>query len=256
MVPDGVRKESSEPRAPATHDEELLGAESPAVIATHSDAERLVRVHDELKTGFRMLAGLGKAVSIFGSARTAADDPAYARARRTARLLGEAGFAVITGGGPGIMEAANKGARQAGAMSIGCNIELPFEQQINQFVDKAMTFRYFFVRKTMFIKYSNAFIIFPGGFGTLDELFEALTLIQTKKMSHFPVILYDSKFWGGMLSWIRDTLLALGTVNEEDLKLLHVSDDPKEICRIVTEAYQESYRQDSTHDDHREQSIR
>src|SRR5207244_4634432 len=201
VVPDGVRKESSEPRAPATHDEELLGAESPAVIATHSDAERLVRVHDELETGFRMLAGLGKAVSIFGSARTAADDPAYARARRTARLLGEAGFAVITGGGPGIMEAANLGAREAGARSVGLNIELPFEQEMNLYVDLPLRFHYFFTRKLMFVRYACAFVVFPGGFGTLDELFEALTLIQTGKVRHFPVVLVERAYWRGLLDW-------------------------------------------------------
>ena len=236
MVPDGVRKESSEPRAPATHDEELLAAESPAVIATHSDAQRLVRVHDELETGFRVLAGLGKAVSIFGSARTASDDPAYGRARRTARLLGEAGFAVITGGGPGIMEAANRGAREAGARSVGLNIELPFEQDTNRYVDLGLRFHYFFTRKVMFVRYACAFVVFPGGFGTLDELFEALTLIQTGKMRHFPVVLVEGSYWSGLLAWLRERLLAEGKIAPEDLGLLHVSEQPEDVLAIVTAA--------------------
>src|SRR5207253_5554116 len=210
----------------------------------------------EFVQGFEDLAHVTNGVSVFGSARTKPSDPEYRAAQETGALLARAGYAVITGGGPGVMEAANRGAFEAGGASVGCNIELPHEQSSNAYLTLSLKFKYFFVRKTMFVKYSNAFIIFPGGFGTLDELFEALTLIQTHKIHNFPVVLYGSRFWGGMLSWIRDTLLALGTVNEEDLKLLYVSDDPKEICRIVTEAYQESYRQDSTHDDHREQSIR
>ncbi len=155
------------------------------------------------------------------------------------------------------MEAANKGAQEGESCSIGCNIELPFEQRPNAYLDISLDFSYFFVRKTMFIKYSNAFIIFPGGFGTMDELFEALTLIQTRKVSHFPVILYDSKFWGGMVNWIRETMLAEETVNEEDIALFYVSDDPQEICRIVTEAYQENYRQNRTYPSgYRDQLIR
>src|SRR2546421_1190204 len=223
---------------------------------TITDPWRVLRIMSEFVYGFDALAHVPPCVTIFGSARPSPDDPSYAAAVETARSLAKAGFGIITGGGPGIMEAANKGAQEGGNLSIGCNIELPFEQGPNPYLDISLDFRYFFVRKTMFIKYSNAFIIFPGGFGTLDELFEALTLIQTKKVSHFPVILYDSKFWSGMLDWIRDTLLALGTINEDDLKLLYVSDDPKEICRIVTEAYQESYRQDSIHADYHDKSIR
>lgn len=223
---------------------------------TLTDPWRVFRIMSEFVEGFDTLAHIPPSVAVFGSARLKPETPAYAAAVETARLLARAGFGIITGGGPGIMEAANKGAEEGGTCSVGCNIELPFEQKSNQHLDISLDFKYFFVRKTMFIKYSNAFIIFPGGFGTLDELFEALTLIQTKKVSHFPVILYDSKFWAGMLDWIRNMLLAVGTINEDDLKLVYVSDDPKEICRIVTEAYQETYRQDSTHADYREQSIR
>ena len=166
-------------RRPATPDEELLGAERPAVASERSDAERLQRIQDELSLGFQALGGLGCGVSIFGSARTRPDHPDYALARQTARKLGAAGFAVITGGGPGIMEAANRGAREAGATSVGLNIELPFEQGPNAFQDIALRFHYFFTRKLMFVRYSEAFVVFPGGFGTFDELFEALTLIQT-----------------------------------------------------------------------------
>jgi uncharacterized protein (TIGR00730 family) len=223
---------------------------------TLTDPWRVFRIMSEFVEGFDALAHLPPSVAIFGSARLKPDTPAYDAAVETARLFARAGFGIITGGGPGIMEAANKGAQEDGTCSVGCNIELPFEQKSNQYLDISLDFKYFFVRKTMFIKYSSAFIIFPGGFGTLDELFEALTLIQTKKVSHFPVILYDSKFWSGMLDWIRDALLAVGTISEDDFKLLYVSDDPKEICRIVTEAYQETYRQDSTHADYREKSIR
>jgi hypothetical protein len=183
--------------------------------------------------GFDHLAEVYPAVSIFGSARTQLANEYYEAAVKTAELIGRAGFAVITGGGPGIMEAANKGARQAGALSIGCNIELPFEQKINQFVDKAMTFRYFFVRKTMFIKYSEAFITFPGGFGTLDELMGALTLIQTKKITNFPVILYGSEYWGGLLDWLRKSVLTANNITREDVDSLHLVDDPKRICEIV-----------------------
>src|SRR6185436_13575865 len=173
------------------------------------------------------------AVSIFGSARTILSDRYYDAAVRTAELLGRAGFAIITGGGPGIMEAANKGAKQAGALSIGCNIQLPFEQDVNGFVDKAMTFRYFFVRKTMFIKYSEAFITFPGGFGTLDELFGALVLIQTKKISDFPVILYGTEFWGGMIQWLREMVLKMNNITQADVDAIHLVDEPERVRDIV-----------------------
>lgn len=212
---------------------------------TLTDPWRVFRIMSEFVEGFDAMAHLPPSVAIFGSARLKPGEPAYVAAEETARLLAEAGFGIITGGGPGIMEAANKGAIKGGNTSVGCNIELPFEQKPNNYLDISLDFSYFFVRKTMFIKYAEAFIIFPGGFGTMDELFEALTLIQTRKISHFPVILYDSKFWSGMVQWIREAMLPRGTVNEDDITLLHLSDDPREICRIVTESYQESYQQDS-----------
>jgi uncharacterized protein (TIGR00730 family) len=224
---------------------------------TITDPWRVFRIMSEFVEGFDALAHIPPSVAIFGSARTKPDDPSYAAAIETARLLAKAGFGIITGGGPGIMEAANQGAQEGENCSIGCNIELPFEQASNPYLDIALDFRYFFVRKTMFVKYSNAFIIFPGGFGTMDELFEALTLIQTKKVSHFPVILYDSKYWKGLIDWLRQTMLIEEKVSPEDLDLLHLSDDPEEICRIVCEAYEESYRLEREHPLHySEQTIR
>src|SRR6266568_3819102 len=213
---------------------------------TYTDPWRVLRIMSEFVNGFDALAHIPPSVAIFGSARTKPDDPMYTLAVETARLLAKAGFGIITGGGPGIMEAANKGAQEGGNLSIGCNIELPFEQEHNSYLDIALDFRYFFVRKTMFVKYSSAFIIYPGGFGTMDELFEALTLIQTGKVSHFPVILYDSKFWGGLVDWIRATMVPRGTIIANDLNLLHVCDDPAEICQIVSDAYYESVNNNST----------
>src|SRR6185295_14544043 len=192
-----------------------------------SDSWRVLRITSEFVAGFDHLADVYPAVSIFGSARTPATDPYYIAAVRTAELLGRSGFAIITGGGPGIMRAANEGARKAGALSIGCNIELPFEQEVNEFVDKAMTFRYFFVRKTMFIKYSEAFITFPGGFGTLDELFGALTLIQTKKITNFPVILFGKEYWAGLVDWLRQRVLGANNITQEDVDSIHVVDTPE-----------------------------
>jgi uncharacterized protein (TIGR00730 family) len=221
------------PQPPATHDEELLGAESPIVAVVHSEQERLERIHDELEHGFRALQGIGKAVSIFGSARASGGDPDYLLARETARLLGEAGFAVITGGGPGVMEAANRGAREAGARSVGLNIELPFEQKTNAYVDLELRFHYFFTRKVMFVRYACAFVVFPGGFGTLDELFEALTLIQTGKMSHFPVVLSGARYWSGLLDWLRDHTLEEGKIAAQDLELMTVHDDPEDMLASV-----------------------
>ncbi len=200
-----------------------------------SDSWRVLRITSEFVEGFDQLADVYPAVSIFGSARTREENPYYQEAVRTAELLGKAGFAVITGGGPGIMEAANRGARKAGALSIGCNIELPFEQKINEYVDRAMDFRYFFVRKTMFIKYSESFITFPGGFGTLDELMGALTLIQTKKITNFPVILFGSKYWGGLLDWLGDTVLKAGNITREDIDAIHCVDEPEKVRDIVVE---------------------
>ena len=211
---------------------------------THTDPWRVFRIMSEFVDGFDELAQVPPSVAIFGSARTKPGDPSYEAAVQTAKLLAKAGFGIITGGGPGIMEAGNKGAQEGGNVSIGCTIELPFEQGPNPYLDISLDFRYFFVRKTMFVKYSEAFIIFPGGFGTMDELFEALTLIQTKKVSHFPVILYDSNYWAGLINWIRDTMLTTGKVSPEDVSLLMLSDDPEEICKLVIDAYQESYRQE------------
>ena len=221
------------PRAPATHDEELLGAESPAVLTTRSDSERIERIGRELAEGFQKLAGVGPAVSVFGSARTSEHDPQYELARRTAHLLGEAGFAVITGGGPGIMEAANRGARDADARSIGLNIELPFEQGTNAYVDTALRFHYFFTRKLMFVRYACGFVVFPGGFGTLDELFEALTLVQTGKIRHFPVVLVGGDYWRGLTDWMQERLLAEAKISPADLDLVQATDDPARVVEIV-----------------------
>ena len=205
-----------------------------------SESWRVLRITSEFVAGFDHLADVYPAVSIFGSARTKLSHKYYNDAVRAAELLGKAGFAIITGGGPGIMEAANKGARQAGALSIGCNIELPFEQQVNKYVDKAMTFRYFFVRKTMFIKYSEAFITFPGGFGTLDELMGALTLIQTKKITNFPVILYGKDYWGGLISWLRDKVLNESNITQEDVDSIRVVDEPEEVRDICVQFHEEA----------------
>ena len=222
---------------------------------TVTDPWRVLRIMSEFVYGFDALAHVPPCVTIFGSARTSPDDPSYAAAVETARSLAKAGFGIITGGGPGIMEAANKGAQEGGNLSIGCNIELPFEQAPNPYLDISLDFRYFFVRKTMFVKYSNAFIIFPGGFGTMDELFEALTLIQTKKVSNFPVILYGSKYWEGLLNWIRVTMLEEEKVSEDDVSLLRISDDPQEICDIVCDAYRENHHVEKQNPN-REKSIR
>lgn len=211
-------------------------------IAVGKDAWRVFRIMGEFVEGYDELQDIGPAVSIFGSARTVPEDPAYQRCVDTSRMLGEAGFTIITGGGPGMMEAANKGAREAGALSVGCNIELPFEQGMNPYVDTGIDFRYFFVRKTMFLKYSQGFVIFPGGFGTMDELFEALTLIQTGKVRNFPVVLFGSQFWGPMVEWIQQTMIEMGTISPEDLDLFILTDDPAEVTRHVVNRYS-AYRQ-------------
>ena len=217
----------------ATQDEQLL--ESPrADEFTHTDPWRVFRIMGEFVEGFDELATLSRGIAIFGSARTKPDDPNYQAAQETAALLSAQGFAVITGGGPGIMEAANRGAFEAGGLSIGCNIELPFEQRPNAYQTLSLTFKYFFVRKMMFVKYSLAFVIFPGGFGTFDELFEALTLIQTKKIRNFPVVLFGRQYWAGMLAWLREEVLHGGKINEHDLDLFHVTDSPAEVVEIVT----------------------
>ncbi len=224
-----------------TEDEQLLTSPTEqrrqlgphAADFTHTDPWRVLRIQGEFVAGFDALAHVSPAVTIFGSARTPEDDPYYAQAVTIGRMLAERGFAVITGGGPGIMEAANRGAREGGGRSVGCNIELPHEQGTNAYVDLSINFRYFFVRKTMFMKYAEAFIIFPGGFGTLDELFEALTLIQTGKVSNFPVILFGAAYWGGLLEWLRGPMLAEGKISPGDLDLLVQTDDPAEVVEVV-----------------------
>jgi uncharacterized protein (TIGR00730 family) len=204
---------------------------------THGDPWRVLRIMGEYVHGFDSLAEVGAAVAVFGSARTRESDPMYQAARELAGLLARAGFAVITGGGPGIMEAANRGAREAQGLSIGCNIELPREQGMNPYVDVAVNFRYFFCRKTMFMKYAEAFVLFPGGFGTLDELFEALTLIQTGKVQRFPVVLFGSAYWGGLLEWIRDHQLAEGKIDPADLALLRLTDSTHDACACILQSY-------------------
>ncbi len=223
-----------------TEDERLLELDSETARQfTHTDPWRVLRIMGEFVEGFDALAGTGPAVSFFGSARVKEDDPTYATAVETARLLAEAGFAIITGGGPGLMEAANRGARLARGRSIGCTIELPFEEHANPYVDLEVRFRYFFVRKTMFVKYAGAFVIFPGGFGTLDELFEALTLIQTGKVHNFPIVLVGSAYWEGMLRWLRETMLSEGKISKADLELLRVCDEPAEVRDIIVKAHAE-----------------
>ena len=228
-------KEPDEHPPGITQDEQLLESPGPDEF-THTDTWRVFRIMGEFVEGFDELATLTRGISIFGSARTRSDDPDYASAQETAALLARAGFAVVTGGGPGIMEAANRGAFEAGGLSIGCNIELPFEQDSNPYLTKGLKFKYFFVRKMMFVKYSLGFIIFPGGFGTLDELFEALTLIQTRKIRNFPVVLFGSAYWKGLLDWIRDFAMKEGKITEQDLKLLHLTDSPAEVVRIIVES--------------------
>ncbi len=220
------------PSEEPTQDEQLLKSPKRDDF-TRTDTWRVFRIMGEFVEGFDELAATTRGVSVFGSARTLPDNLYYKAAQETAALLANAGYAVITGGGPGIMEAANRGAFEAKGVSIGCNIELPFEQDPNPYQTRTLVFRYFFVRKTMFVKYSTAFVIFPGGFGTLDELFEALTLIQTKKIKNFPVVLFGSDYWRGMLDWIKETMLAEGNISEADLKLLHLTDSPAEVVEIV-----------------------
>ncbi len=223
---------------PVTEDQKLLQTPSDTSDFTRTDPWRVLRIMGEFIEGFDNLAEIQKGVTIFGSARTHPDDPQYQAAQETARLLAEAGFAIITGAGPGIMEAANRGARLAGGRSIGCNIELPFEQGANPYVDTLINFRYFFVRKTMFIKYSQAFIIFPGGFGTLDEAFEALTLIQTGKIYQFPVIMFGRHYWAGLIRWLHSRVLGERKISPGDLDLILLTDDPAEAVHAVIEAYE------------------
>ena len=222
----------SAPHRPGTPDEEMLGAERPEVASELTEPERLVRIERELARGFDALAGT-RGVSCFGSARVPEGDPRYELARATGSGLARAGFTVITGGGPGLMEAANRGAQEAGGVSVGLNIELPFEEKANPYQDIELTFHYFFTRKLMFVRYATAFVVFPGGLGTLDELFEALVLIQTDKIRHFPVVLMGGSFWDGLLEWMRDTLLVEGMIDPEDLDLVQMTDDPEEAVELV-----------------------
>ncbi len=224
------------PRMPRTLDEEIIAAQEPAVVSTLSDADRLERIQTELSRAFDALAPVGAAVSFFGSARTPRDHPEYTLARETARLLGDAKLAIITGGGPGTMEAANRGAQDAGALSIGLNIELPFEQGMNPWVELGIEFHYFFARKIMFVRYASGFVVFPGGFGTLDELFESLTLIQTGKVSDFPVLLVGSDYWRGLIDWIEQRPLAEGKISPEDVHRFTLTDDPHEVREVLLAA--------------------
>ena len=216
----------------STADQRLLDAQR-SQLDTHTDVWRVLRIQSEFVEGFGALAELGPAVSVFGSARTKPADPNYVLGVAVGRALVQAGYAVITGGGPGAMEAANKGALEAGGTSVGLGIELPFEQGLNQYVNLGVNFRYFFARKTMFVKYAQGFIALPGGFGTLDELFEAVTLVQTRKVTSFPLVLLGTSYWGGLLRWLRETAAARGTITLSDVDLLHVTDDVDEAVRII-----------------------
>jgi uncharacterized protein (TIGR00730 family) len=218
-----------------TTDARLLDRRGPTDWV-HTDPWRVLRIQSEFVEGFGLLAELPRAVSVFGSARTPRDHPHYAAGVQLGAALSQAGYAVITGGGPGAMEAANRGASEAGGLSVGLGIELPFEQELNEWVDVGISFRYFFVRKTMFVKYAQAFVILPGGFGTLDELFEALTLVQTRKVTRFPVVLLGSEYWSGLIDWVRDTMAAQGTVSPHDLELFTVTDDVEEAVAVIRSA--------------------
>jgi uncharacterized protein (TIGR00730 family) len=206
----------------------------------HTDPWRVLRIQAEFVEGFGLLAELGRAVAVFGSARTAPGSVDYQRGLKIGAGLARAGYAVITGGGPGVMEAANRGAAQAGGVSVGLGIELPVEQGLNDYVDMGLEFRYFFVRKTMFVKYAQAFVVLPGGFGTLDELFEAVTLVQTGKITKFPIVLVGAEYWSGLLAWINGTLLSRGMISDGDPALLRVADDPAEVIEIIHEAHQQT----------------
>jgi hypothetical protein len=210
----------------------------------HTDPWRVLRIQSEFVEGFGLLAELPAAVSVFGSARTPTDHPEYAAGVALGAALARAGYAVITGGGPGAMEAVNRGASEAGGVSVGLGIELPFEQRLNDWVDLGINFRYFFARKTMFVKYAQAFVIMPGGFGTLDETFEALTLVQTNKVTRFPVILFGSAYWGGLLDWLNETVRREGKINPADLGLIHVTDDVDDAVARIVEANQERSAQE------------
>ncbi len=227
---------SAQPEPASTLDEELLGADIASVVSTETDETRVDRMGAELKAGFEALHDVRRGVSILGSARTLPENPEYRLARETARLLGEAGCSIITGGGPGTMAAANRGARDADALSVGLRIDLPYEQNMNPWVDLQVEHHYFFVRKVMFVRYASAFIVFPGGFGTLDELFEVLTLIQCRKVRYFPVVLMRHDYWKGLMDWMHDVVLEEGKISAQDLALMRVTDDPEEVVDIVCAA--------------------
>jgi uncharacterized protein (TIGR00730 family) len=219
-----------------TTDQRLLDRRGPSDWV-HTDPWRVLRIQAEFVEGFGLLSELGPAVSVFGSARTPPGSLDYDRAQQIGAGLAAAGYAIITGGGPGIMEAANKGAMSANGISVGLGIELPLEQGLNEYVEIGLEFRYFFVRKTVFIKYSQAFVVLPGGFGTMDELFEALTLVQTGKITKFPTVLVGKQYWSGLVSWINDTLVAQGKVAAADMQLFRIVDDPEEVVQIITDAH-------------------
>jgi uncharacterized protein (TIGR00730 family) len=218
-----------------TTDQRLLDTRGPTDWV-HADPWRVLRIQSEFVEGFGLLAELPRAVTVFGSARTPRDAPEYATGRQLGGALADAGWAVITGGGPGAMEAANRGASEAGGLSVGLGIELPFEQSLNQWVDLGINFRYFFARKTMFVKYSQGFVILPGGFGTMDELFEALTLVQTHKVNQFPVVLLGSAYWSGLVAWLRATMQSHHYIGPHDLDLITVTDDVDEVISLLTAA--------------------
>lgn len=217
---------------PDTTDQRLLDARG-ASDWVHTDPWRVLRIQSEFVEGFGLLAELPRAVSVFGSARTPPGHPEYAAGYAIGAALARAGYASITGGGPGVMEAVNRGAQESGGVSVGLGIELPFEQGLNAWVDIGLNFRYFFARKTMFVKYAQAFVILPGGFGTLDELFEALTLVQTRKVTRFPVILFGTAYWSGLLSWIRDVALPAGKVSAVDFELITLTDDVDQVMAVI-----------------------
>jgi hypothetical protein len=222
-------------QVPRTTTDQRLLAQGGEADWVHGDPWRVMRIQSEFVEGFGALAEVGAAVSVFGSARTKPEDPEYGLGLAVGRGLAEAGYAVITGGGPGVMEAANRGAHEAGGLSVGLGIELPFEQRMNDWVDLGVNFRYFFARKTCFVKYSQGFVVLPGGFGTFDELFESLTLVQTHKVTEFPIVLVGTAYWQGLLDWLRATVVPRGNINEEDLELLQVVDDAEEAVQVVLE---------------------
>src|SRR6266550_4486462 len=222
------------PPAEAPADRTLLERSAIEELSHHADPWRVLRILSEFVEGFDALNDVGPAVTVFGSARSRRDDPYYIAGRKLGAALANRGFAVITGGGPGIMEAVNRGCHEVGGLSVGCNIELPHEQSLNRYVDLGVEFRYFFVRKNMFVKYARGFVIFPGGFGTLDELFESLTLAQTGKIEHFPIVLFGSPYWSGLLEWLKDHVLAAGAIAPDDLKLMTITDDPEEAAEMAT----------------------